>query len=163
MKFTLIKDVKHDALMRPLLAGLLLFILLFLLSDIALRNDHIGLTASTLSQTLYGNEEAFIEPVTEHFLLELIHSDIFFIMMTLLTLSAVYARLCQNRRLHLININLTMVSALLSIILLPMAYYLSELFIMPWIVSFYTWHFLAIMMTLASLFYLFVPQKSDLR
>ena len=163
MKFTLIKDVKGDSLMRPLLGGLLLFILLFLTADILLKNDHIGLTPSHLSQTLFGNEEEYIEPVTEHFLLELMHSDIFFIMMTLLTLSAVYARLCQNKRLRLININITMIAALLSIVLLPLAYYLSPLFIMPWIISFFTWHFLAIIMSLASLFYLFVPQKSDFR
>jgi hypothetical protein len=162
MKFTLVKDVKHDSLMRPLLGGLLLFILLFLSADIFLKNDHIGLTPSALSQTLFGNEEAFVEPASEHFLLELIHSDIFFMMMTLLTLSAVYARLCQNQRLRLININLTMVSALLSILFLPLAYYLSPLFITPWIASFYAWHLMALMMTLASLFYLFVPQKSDL-
>ena len=162
MKFTLIKDVKHDPLMRPLLGGLLLFILLFLSADIFLKDDHIGLTPSHLAQTLFGNEEAFIEPVSEHFLLELMHSDIFFMMMTLLTLSAVYARLCQNARLRLININLTMISALFSIVLLPLAYYLSPLFITPWIASFYAWHILAMMMTMASLFYLFVPQKSDL-
>ncbi|MGB6020221.1 MAG: hypothetical protein WBF77_11575, partial [Sulfurimonadaceae bacterium] len=96
MKFTLVKDVKNDTLMRPLLGGLLLFILLFVSADILLRSDHIGLTPSALAQTLFGNEEEYIEPVTEHFLLEMIHSDIFFIMMTLLTLSAVYARLCQN-------------------------------------------------------------------
>jgi hypothetical protein len=56
-----------------------------------------------------------------------------------------------------------MIAALLSIVFLPLAYYLSPLFILPWIISFFTWHFLAIVMTLASLFYLFVPQKSDLR
>jgi len=72
--------------MRPLLGGLLLFILLFLTADIMLKDDHIGLTPTHLTQTLFGNEEEYIEPVTEHFLLELIHSDIFFIMMTLLNL-----------------------------------------------------------------------------
>jgi len=149
--------------MRPLLGGLLLFILLFLSADIVLKNDHIGLTSTQLAQTLYGNEAEYIEPVTEHFLLELMHSDIFFIMMTLLTLSAVYARLCQNKKLRLININITMTAALLSIIFLPLAYYLSAHFILPFIISFYTWHLMALMMTLGSLYYLFIPQKSDLK
>ncbi len=149
--------------MRPLLGGLLLFILLFLSADIVLKNDHIGLTPIQLSQTLFGNEAEYIEPVTEHFLLELMHSDIFFIMMTLLTLSAVYARLCQNKKLRLININITMTAALLSIVFLPLAYYLSAYFILPFIISFYTWHFMALMMTLVSLYYLFIPQNSDLK
>ncbi len=149
--------------MRPLLGGLLLFILLFLSADIVLKNDHIGLTPTHLAQTLFGNEEEYVEPATEHFLLELMHSDIFFIMMTLLTLSAVYARLCQNKKLRLININITMTAALLSIIFLPLAYYLSAYFILPFIISFYTWHLMALMMTLVSLYYLFIPQKSDLK
>ena len=149
--------------MRPLLGGLLLFILLFLSADIVLKNDHIGLTPTQLSQTLFGNEAEYIEPVTEHFLLELMHSDIFFIMMTLLTLSAVYARLCQNKKLRLFNINITMTAALLSIIFLPLSYYLSAYFILPFIISFYTWHFMALMMALGSLYYLFIPQKSDLK
>lgn len=162
MKFTLVKDVKGDSLMRPLLGGLLLFIFLFLSADIFLKDDHIGLTESTLSKTLYGNEEEFIEPASEHFLLELMHSDIFFMMMTLLTLSAVYARLCQNSTLRLVNINATMIAALATVILLPMAYYVSADFVLPYIITFYAWHILALIMTLASLFYLFIPQKSDL-
>ncbi|MDA3946373.1 MAG: hypothetical protein PF439_06810 [Helicobacteraceae bacterium] len=162
MRFTLVKDIKNDTLMRPLLGGLLLFILLFVSADILLKSDHIGLTESKLTQTLFGNEEEYIEAVNEHFLLELIHSDIFFMMMTLLTLSAVYARLCQNRSLRIININVTMIAALLTIILLPSAYYVSAHFVLPYIVVFYIWHIMAFMMTLASLFYLFIPQKSDL-
>jgi len=162
MKFTLVKDIKGDTLMRPILGGLLLFILLFLSADILLKNDHIGLTQTTLSQTLFGNEEEYIEPVTEHFLLELMHSDIFFMMMTLLTLSAVYARLCQNKAIRIVNINATMISALLTVLFLPLAYYLSAHFILPYIIAFYSWHILALFMTIASLYYLYIPQKSDL-
>ena len=161
MKFTLIKDVKGDTLMRPLLGGLLLFIFLFLSADILLKEGHIGLTPSHLAQTLYGNEEEYIEAVSEHFLLELMHSDIFFMMMTLLTLSTVYARLCQNKTIRIVNINATMISALLTILFLPLAYYLSAQFILPYIIAFYSWHILALFMVMASLYYLFIPQKSD--
>ncbi len=162
MKFTVVKDIKNDSLMRPLLGGLLLFILLFLSADILLKSDHIGLTVSKLSQTLFGNEEEYIEAVSEHFMLELMHSDIFFMMMTLLTLSAVYARLCQNKSLRLVNINATMITALLTVVLLPLAYYVSAGFVLPYIITFYAWHILALIMALASLVYLFAPQKSDL-
>ena len=146
--------------MRPLLGGLLIFILLFLSVDVLLKNTTIGLTPTQLSETLFGNEEEYIEPVTEHFLLELMHSDIFFMMMTLLTLSAVYARLCQNKSMRMININAMMISALLSVLFLPLAYYASAHFILPYILAFYSWHILALFMTLASLYYLFIPQKS---
>jgi len=162
VKFTLVKDLKGDTLIRPLLGGLLAFILLFLSSDILLKSDHIGLNPTALEQTLFGNEEEYIEPVTEHFLLELMHSDIFFMMMTLLTLSAVYARLCQNQSIRNFNIHTTMITALLTIIFLPLAYYLSKAFILPYIISFYAWHILAIFMAIASLYYLFIPNKSKL-
>ena len=161
MKFTLVKDIKGDSLMRPLLGGLLLFMLLFLSADVLLKNEHIGLTPTQLSQTLFGDEEAYIEPATEQFMLELMHSDIFFMMMTLLTLSAVYARLCQNRTIRIVNINATMISALLTVLFLPLAYYLSAWFVLPYIIAFYSWHILALFMTMASLYYLFIPQKSD--
>lgn len=121
----------------------------------------MGLTPSHLAQTLYGDEEAYVEAVSEHFLLELMHSDIFFMMMTLLTLSAIYARLCQNKTIRIVNINATMITALLTIIFLPLAYYYSSHFILAYIISFYAWHILAIFMVFASLFYLFIPQKSD--
>ena len=147
--------------MRPILGGLLLFILLFLSADVLLKNDHIGLTPTQLSQTLFGNEAEYIEPATEHFLLELMHSDIFFMMMTLLTLSAVYARLCQNKTIRIVNINATMISALLTVLFLPLAYYLSAHFILPYIIAFYAWHILALFMAIASLYYLYIPQKSD--
>jgi len=146
--------------MRPLLGGLLLFILLFLSADILLKESAIGLTPTQLSETLFGNEEEYIDPVTEHFLLELMHSDIFFMMMTLLTLSAVYARLCQNANLRMININAMMISALLSVLFLPLAYYASAHFILPYILAFYSWHILAFFMALTSLYYLFTPLKS---
>ncbi len=159
MKFTLVKDIKGDTLMRPLLSGLLFFILLFLSADIFLKDEQIGLTPTHLAQTLFGNEEEYIEPVTEHFLLELMHSDIFFMMMTLLTLSAVYARLCQNKSMRMININAMMISALLSVLFLPLAYYASAHFILPYILAFYSWHILALFMALISLYYLFTSQR----
>lgn len=148
--------------MRPLLGGLLSFILLFLTADIFLKSDHIGLTPTHLTQTLFGNEEEYIEPISEHFLLELMHSDIFFMMMTLLTLSSVYARLCQNPKIRMVNINAVMIAALLTTLFLPLAYYLSAQFILPYIIAFYSWHILALFMSVASLYYLFIPQSSDL-
>jgi len=82
-------------------------------------------------------------------------------MMTLLTLSAVYARLCQNTSIRVVNINATMISALLTIVFLPLSYYISSLFILPYLITFYSWHILAFFMAVASLYYLFIPQKSD--
>lgn len=160
MKFTLVKDLRGNTLLRPLLGGLLVFILLFLSADIILKNDHIGLTIQTLSTTLYGNEEEYIEPVTFHFILELLHSDIFFMMMTLLTLGAIFSRLCEKNRLRILIINITMASALLDVLFLFGAYFFGPLFIPLWIGVFWIWHVGAFIMSLLSLFHLFAPKKA---
>lgn len=154
MRFTLVKDLRSDPLMRPLLSGLLLFAGTFLVADILLKRDHIGLDTATLSATLYGDEEAFVEPVTEHFVLELLHSDIFFMMMTLLTLSAVYARLCPLKRVAVAVINIAMIAAIADVVLLALAYYAGSAYILPWLGAFWTWHVGALFMALASLLYL---------
>jgi hypothetical protein len=160
MRFTLVKDLRSDTLMRPLLSSLLLFAGTFLVADIFLKRDHIGLDRQTLSDTLYGNEEEFIDPVSEHVLLELLHSDIFFMMMTLLTLSAVYARLCPVKRVAVVVINIAMVAAMADIVLLALAYYKGSTYLLPWLSAFWTWHVAALFMTLASLLYLNVLRKS---
>jgi len=160
MRFTLVKDLRDDALMRPLLSGLMLFSGAYLVADIFLKRQHIGLDRQTLSQTLYGNEETFAEPVSEHFMLELLHSDIFFMMMTLLTLSAVYARLSPSKRLAAVLINVAMLSAAADIVLLALAFYRGDGYIMPWLGAFWLWHAAALFMATASLFYLTIQRRT---
>ncbi len=154
MRFTLVKDLRKDALMRPLLSGLMLFTGAFLIADIFLKSQHIGLDTQTLSQTLYGNEALFAEPVSEHFMLELLHSDIFFMMMVLLTLSAVYARLCPFKRFAAVLINVAMLAGISDIVLLALAYFRGSAFILPWLGAFWIWHAAALFMAAASLVYL---------
>ena len=150
MKFTLVKDLREDALMRPLLSGLMLFSGAFLVADVFLKRDHIGLDRRTLSDTLYGNEAEFVEPVSEHFLLELLHSDIFFMMMTLLTLSAVYARLSPSKRLAALLINVSMLAAVADVVLLALSFYRGSGYLLPWLGAFWTWHAAALYMAAAS-------------
>ena len=145
--------------MRPLLSALSLFAAAFLTGDIFLKRDHIGLDRQTLSNTLYGNEEEFVEPVTRHFVLELLHSDIFFMMMTLLTLSAVYARLSTSKRLAAILINIAMLSAIADIVLFALAYFRGDSYIFPWLAVFWTWHAAALYMAAASLVLLNLPGR----
>ena len=161
MKFTLVKNISKDVLLRPLLGGLLSFMFLFISADILLKADHIGLTPADLSQTLYGNEENYIDPISEHFLLELLHSDVFFIMMTLLTLSTIFARLVKHDKLRSISIHLLMVSSLASLFFLALAYYTSSVFVIPYILTYYTWHILSIVMICVCLAYLFIPKLSS--
>ena len=133
-----------------MVSGLTLFAGAFLIADVFLKRDHIGLDRKTLSNTLYGNEAEFVDPVSEHFLLELLHSDIFFMMMTLLTLSAVFARLSASKRLAALLINVAMLAALADIALLAFAYYRGSGYLLPWLGAFWTWHAAALYMAAAS-------------
>ena len=159
MRFTLVKDLRSDVLMRPLLSGLLLFIILFLTGDILLKREFIGLDMTAVSTTLYGNEEEFIEPLSPFTLLEHLHADIFFIMMTLLTLGAVYARVCPRKRLATVFIHLVMLAALGAVVFLALAYFKGAAFILPWLASFWLWHALALFMAAAALMRLHLPAK----
>jgi len=137
--------------MRPLLNGLLIFTLLYIPFDIFVKSNTIGITISTLSTSLFGNTDEFIDPMNKSVFLEFIHTEIFFLMMILLTLSAVYIRLLHKKSNVILIINLLLAFALFSLITLIAAYFYSHEFIGIYLFSFFTWHLVALFMTLRSL------------
>ena len=141
--------------MKPILSGLLGFILLYLISDVFVKNFTIGLLPIDVSQTLFGNEEEFLEPFTMGSFLELLHIEIFFMMMLLLTLSAVYIRLRRKQTRSSISLHLLMGGAILSIVSLFLSYFVSEIFIYVYVVSFFLWRICAAYMVLSSLWRLY--------
>lgn len=151
MRFTLIKDLKQDKSMRPIVSGLLIFTLLYLAVDILVKSNSFGLFNSTIKLTLFGDEEQFIEPLSQASFLEFIHTEIFFIMMILLTLSAVYARVSHKKSFSLWIINAVLLNSLVSLIALAFSYYSSPLLINLYVVTFFFWHILAFYMATCSL------------
>lgn len=144
MKFTVIKNLQKDSAMSLILKGFLFFILLYVVSDIFVMKSTFGISAEAVSSTLFGNEEAYIDPINEASFLEFWHTQIFFIMMILLTLSAVFIRVAKRSRNILTNALMT--TALISLISLPLAFYTSKIFIDIYIVSYFLWHLVAIYM-----------------
>jgi hypothetical protein len=157
MKFTLNNDHQSNPLMNTLLSGLLVFTLIFLTADIMVKAQHYGSTPIAIQTTLYGDEESFIEPIAFASLLEGIHADIFFAMMTLLTLGAVYGRVGRSKKLRIVLINLMMITALFSMIAPLMAHFVSPVWVTPWMISFVLWHATALAVTLVSLWRLRFP------
>lgn len=151
MRFTLLKDLKQDRVMRPVLTGLLLFCILYLLSDLLVKQSSFGLLPQKIFLTLYGNEEEFVDPISEASLLEFWHTDIFFVMMLLFTLSTVCIRLCNASKLSLIGVNVMLLSALLSLSALPLAYYFSQSFVYLYAAGSLLWHLTALLGALFSL------------
>lgn len=142
MKFTLINNLQKDSAMSLILKGFLVFILLYLISNILVMNSGFGISIEDISTTLFGNEEEYIDPITEATFLEFWHTEIFFIMMILLTLNAIFIRVAKRSRIILTNI--LMLSAVSSLISLPLAYYISDFFVNIYVLAFFTWHFIAI-------------------
>lgn len=151
MRFTIIKDLKKNTVMTSLLKGMLSFFIIYLFSDVFVKQNTLGLFVSEITLSLFGNEEQFIDPMTKASFLEFIHAEIFFLMMLLLTLSAVFIRVSQNTKYSLIMTNALLLFALISLITLFASYFLSKSFISLYVITFFLWHFFALEMSLHSL------------
>ncbi len=150
MRFTLIKDLSKHTQMRALLLGMLFFLTLFLLVDIAIKDTLIGLNLESISSTLYGNEEEYIEGINEGTLLEMIHADIFFMMMSLTLLSSIYTRVMGGSKTTNRLISVLFISALATLGFLLLAFYTSALFINAYIFTFALWHTIALLFSIVS-------------
>ena len=148
MKFTLIKNIQKDSAMSLILKGFLLFILLYLIADVLVMNSSFGITVDTITTTLFGNEEEYIDPINEASFLEFWHTQIFFVMMILLTLNAIFIRVANRSRV--INTNILMISAITSLISIVLAYYVSDFFVNVYIWSYFIWHAMALYMIVYS-------------
>ncbi len=144
MRFTLINNIQNDSAMSLILKGFLTFILLYLVADILVMYSSFGLTVDTLSTTLFGNEVEYIDPITKSAFLEFWHTQIFFMMMILITLNAIFVRMVKTGKVLMINT--LMISAISSLVFLPLAFYMSELFVSLFLFSFFIWHGVALYM-----------------
>lgn len=151
MKFTLIKDLRQDRMMRPILSGLLFFTILYLLTDILVKYNSIGISPDSVKSTFFGNEEEFLEAMSQASFLEFWHTDIFFIMMVVFTLSVIYIRLTKASKTAIIFVNIMMVSAILSLISIALSYFFSSNFINIYLGTFFIWHLVALFSSFHSL------------
>ena len=138
-------------MMKPILSGLLFFTLLYLVSDIFVKNSGFGVFPSAVKSTMFGNEQEFLDPISKASFLEFWHVEIFFIMMIIFTLSAVYIRLSKASKSAIVVVNLMMISALASLISLPISYFFNPIFINMYVTTFFIWHILALFSSVYSL------------
>ncbi|MGB3962624.1 MAG: hypothetical protein WBK95_10350 [Sulfurimonas sp.] len=151
MRFTLIKDIKKDTVMQPVLGALLFFALLYLISDILVKQSSFGITPAAVSATLFGDEEQFLEALSEASFLEFWHTEIFFSMMLLFTMSAVYIRLYEASKKAMLLVHLLFISALLALFALPLAYFVDPAFVNIYSFSFIVWHLSALIVAFCAL------------
>lgn len=144
MRFTLIKDMRQDKFMRPVLSFLLFFIIIYLISDIIVKYSSFGIFPDQISNTLYGNEEQFLDAISPSIFLEFWHVEIFFSMMILFTLSTIYLRVSQASKSAVLFVNIMMLAAISSLLSLVLAYYFSDSFVIFYALCYLLWHFVAL-------------------
>ena len=159
MRFTLIKNLQEDKSMRPILTGLLIFTLFYLISDIFVKHLNFGIFPDAVSLNLFGDEEQYIDPLSTASFLEFWHIEIFLMMMILLTLSAVFIRLSKKNKSKVIILNVLMLSALFSLISLLLAFFISKTFVFLYSFLYIVWHVTAIYMILYSLWKLYYDKS----
>ncbi|MFT5661042.1 MAG: hypothetical protein ACI9TV_001688 [Sulfurimonas sp.] len=155
MRFTLIKNLRQDKSMHPILTGLLFFTFFYIISDILVKHLNFGVFPNEVMTTLFGNEDEFIDPLSASSFLEFWHVEIFFMMMILLTLSTVFIRLAKHTTFKAIVLNALMLSALFSLISLLLAFFISQAFVLVYSILFFAWHIIAMYMIFYSLWKLY--------
>ena len=143
---------KNSLRKNPLLKKLILFLvftlILFLGLDVLVHHHQIGLTLTTATDTILGNEEEFLDPILFDTILERVHGDILSAMITLMLLSTILIRLSPKSKQRLVHFSfITAILTPIALLIAPS----TTLFILLWIVLFLLWHILAFVMGLSIL------------
>jgi len=142
MKFLVTKDLEHSTLLTYLMSSVVFMILLYLGFDIVLHAYVIGLDMQSISVTLFGDIENFVEPVLIDSLLLQVHIDLFMTLFAVMILSSVYIRLYSSKATTRWIMHFLFILGILSPLALLLSYFVSESFTLMWLVSFLLWHIL---------------------
>lgn len=141
------KELNKNPLLKKLILFLVLTLLCYLGLDIFLHQQQIGLSLTTASHTILGNEEEFLDPILFDTLLERTHANILSSMITLMLLALILIRLNPEPKQYLIH--LSFLTAIASHVLLLLTN--NSLLIGLWIGFFMLWHLFAFIMALSIL------------
>lgn len=155
MKFLVVKELNEDENFKPLLSTLLSFTLIYLFVDIFVKNHSIGFFPKDILNSFLGNEDEYIDPMQTSVFLEYWHMEIFFIMMILLILSAIYIRIHKNTKLTLVISNANLICALISLISIAITYFYIPSFVYIYFATFIIWHLLSIYISFSSIYKLY--------
>lgn len=143
MKFLVTKDLAHSTLLTYLMSAVVCMLLLYIGFDTVLHAYVIGLDMHSVSVTLFGDVENFVEPILIDSLLLQVHIDLFMTLFALLILSSIYIRLYSSKPMTKWIVHLLFILGMLAPVTLILAYFVSALFTTMWLMSFILWHILA--------------------
>ena len=145
MKFLVSKDAVPTPLLRQLMTAVTVAMLLYLVLDVVLHGYLIGLSPQVAAQTLYGNEEAFVEPILFESLLLQVHIDLFMALVSLLIVVSIYLRMKHKEKVRKGLLHALFLAALAAPLLLIAAYFGGSFWLYGWVGAFYLWHLLALL------------------
>lgn len=148
MKFLVNKDLEHSRLLKNLMAGVVFALFFFFLLDIILHAYVFGLDISTLSTTLFGNPDEFIEPILLDTLLLQVHIDLFMALLSIMIVASIYIRLHNKKMRTKWLVHTLFILGLFAPIFLMVAYFTNVWFVTMWLVTFILGHLLAMWMSL---------------
>ena len=146
--------------MKTLLAFMLLFFLLYTISDIFVQYHSFGILPQKLQETLYGNEEEFIEAISTEDFLEALHINLFLTMMLLSTLAAIYVRVSslKSRYMHYL-LHTTLLGSVVSFLSLSIGFFVTKDILPLYSFSFSLWHSGAVLLAMESLIRIFYAKS----
>ena len=156
MQFTLIKNIRKNSSFRWMLVGLLSAEILFLPLHLLLNGLKIGWYPAQIIDTIVGNEEAFIDPLPFEELLLQAHTNLFYSVILLTLVLAIYIRTLASPAKVLPIMAILYASALfaqVALILVPWFGYVAAI---CWLISMWSWHLLSAWISILSLRYLLV-------
>lgn len=148
MKFLVTKELEHTTLLYRLMAGVSIALFLYLGLDVVLHAYVLGADIRSISTTLYGNIEEFIEPILLDTLLLQVHIDLFMSLFAIMIIASIYIRLYTGKVSTKWLVHMLFILGLLAPALLLIAYFNSVGFVYVWLGSFVGWHLLGMLMSL---------------
>lgn len=145
MKFLVTKELEHSTLLIYLMSAVVFVMLLYIGFDTALHAYVVGLDMQSISLTLFGDAENFVEPVLIDVLLLQVHIDLFMTLFSILILSSIYIRLYSSKAMTKWIVHLLFVFGMMAPIALMLAYLVGPLFVPVWLIAFVLWHVMALM------------------
>ncbi|MBD3823201.1 MAG: hypothetical protein IE916_01655 [Epsilonproteobacteria bacterium] len=137
--------------MSPLIKGFLIFALLYLIADLFVKQHGFGLFSHAINATLFGDEELYIDAISEASFLEFWHTEIFMSMMLVFTLGTISIRLSEASRVSILLVNTLFIAAFAALASLALAFYLDPVFVELYVAGYFVWHLCALILLLHSL------------
>jgi len=152
MKFTVSKDLRNNSVIRRLLIAFSIIMLLFLALDVTNKSLRFGSTQTEITNSLLGNEDEFIDPLSIVSALEMVHLDLFIAILLLLMIGSIFMRV--NAKFKTPLLALTMILSIISFASFITSLYFGGIFVLITITTFLIWHISASWMLIISIIWL---------